>query len=189
MSRPIRPVNRALLVDPSLRDEDIPDAEWKNLNKATYKYLTIRPTQAQAPFDYTWVCKVHEEMLGEVQTYAGQIRKAEVDLGIHSTQISTQLFGLLEDLRYWHEQETFSLLEQAVRLHHRAVVIHPFSDGNGRWSRLLANIWLFQHDERIVNWPPRIRANHPIRDRYIQALEKATEGEFEQLIELHRQFQ
>ena len=32
--------------------------------------------------------------------------------------------------------------EQAAMLHHQAVAIHPFENGNGRWSGLLANIWL-----------------------------------------------
>ena len=46
-----------------------------------------------------------------------------------------------------------SLLDQAVFLHHRAVAIHPFPNGNGRWSRLISNIWLKLHDQPIVRWP------------------------------------
>ena len=42
------------------------------------------------------------------------------------------------------------LSEQAVLLHHRAVQIHPFENGNGRWSRLLANIWLKKHAHPIT---------------------------------------
>jgi hypothetical protein len=50
---------------------------------------------------------------------------------------TTQLHDLACDLAYWqkHWPDT---LEQAVHLHHRAVQIHPFPNGNGRWSRLLA---------------------------------------------------
>ena len=38
-------------------------------------------------------------------------------------------------LRFWETNATFDLLEQAMLLHHRAVQIHPFENGNGRWSR------------------------------------------------------
>jgi Fic family protein len=50
-----------------------------------------------------------------------------------------QLQTLLEDLVFW-EARGDALLEQSVRLHHRAVWIHPFLNGNGRWARMLANI-------------------------------------------------
>ena len=55
-----------------------------------------------------------------------------------------QVLALTEDLSCW-DQSGMCSLEQATRLHHRAVWIHPFMNGNGRWARLLANIWLRVH--------------------------------------------
>jgi Fic family protein len=47
--------------------------------------------------------------------------------------------GFVLDIQAW-EIKTDLLLEQAMRIHHRTVNIHPFENGNGRWSRMLANI-------------------------------------------------
>ena len=49
--------------------------------------------------------------------------------------------------------KTYETLELAVRIHFRAVHIHPFPNGNGRWSRLLGNIFLKQNDHPLVKWP------------------------------------
>ena len=82
------------------------------------------------------------------------------------------------------------ILEQAVRLHHRAVVIHPFINGNGRWSRMLANIWLKQHDEPVILWPETtIGTESTIRSQYIQSLQAADQSDMSPLIELHAQHQ
>lgn len=45
------------------------------------------------------------------------------------------------------------VIATAAEFHHRAVWVHPFEDGNGRWARLLANIWLMQHDQPVTIWP------------------------------------
>jgi hypothetical protein len=47
------------------------------------------------------------------------------------------LYFVFYDLSFWHENKTFNAIEISARLHHRAVVIHPFLNGNGRWSRML----------------------------------------------------
>ena len=81
-----------------------------------------------------------------------------------------------------------SLLEQATRLHHRAAWIHPFWNGNGRWARLLANIWLRRHKAPLVHWPDEsIGQESPIRNDYLMALKAADNGDFGPLLALHRQ--
>ena len=49
-----------------------------------------------------------------------------------------------------------SLIEQAVVLHHLAVQIHPFPNGNGRWARMVANIWLKLHGGEATEWPETV---------------------------------
>jgi hypothetical protein len=63
-------------------------------------------------------------------------------------------------------------------------------NGNGRWARLLANIWLGRHDNDIIRWPEDglVRQASPIRDIYIAALKKADTGDIGSLIDLHRQY-
>ena len=81
------------------------------------------------------------------------------------------------------------LLEQAARLHHSAVVIHPFENGNGRWSRMLANIWLKQNGSNLTFWPEAtVGETSVIRDEYLQALKAADRMDFGPLFALHAKY-
>lgn len=164
-------------------------AEAENIRKAVLRYLAAKPTTKQAPFDLTWSKQLHAQMLGDVWAWAGRVRTTELNMGSTPHAIETELHNLLEDLHVWHDTD-MPVLEQAVRLHHRAVVIHPFINGNGRWSRMLANIWLKQHDEPVILWPETtIGTESTIRSEYIQSLQAADQGDLSPLIELHRQHQ
>jgi len=164
-------------------------AEAENIRKAVLRYLAAKPTTKQAPFDLTWSKQLHAQMLGDVWAWAGRVRTTELNMGSPPHAIETDLHNLLEDLHAWHGSD-MPVLEQAVRLHHRAVVIYPFINGNGRWSRMLANIWLKQHDEPVILWPETtIGTESTIRSEYIQALQAADQGDMSLLIELHAQHQ
>jgi Fic family protein len=82
-----------------------------------------------------------------------------------------------------------SILEQAVLIHHRAVQIHPFRNGNGRWSRMLSNIWLRIHGSPIVEWPADIGGESPIRSEYLACLRAADDRNLKPLLELHARHQ
>ena len=71
-------------------------------------------------------------------------RTAELNIGVPPHRIDVDLKNLMDDLAFWRESGEMDLIEQVARLHHRSVAIHPFLNGNGRWSRLLANIFLKQ---------------------------------------------
>jgi Fic-DOC domain mobile mystery protein B len=163
-------------------------AEAENIRKATVKYLGGKPTRRSARFDVAWMLKLHAEMFGQVWTWAGKLRKRETNIGSPPHQIETDLHNLAADLTVW-EQSGMSLLEQAVRLHHAAVRIHPFPNGNGRWSRMLANIWLKFHDANPIEWPETTIGNaSTIRTDYLAAVRAADHGDFTQLLALHERF-
>ena len=105
-----------------------------------------------APFDFGWVFRLHEEMFGDVWKWAGQQRKTSLNLGCAPSQMVERLGSLLGDLRCWSTYGT-PMHEQAAMLHHLAVAIHPFENGNGRWSRLMANIWLHLNQAPLIDWP------------------------------------
>jgi Fic family protein len=70
------------------------------------------------------------------------------------------------------------------------VEIHPFLNGNGRWSRLLANIWLKQQRHPLTAWPEEhVGEVSVIRDAYIAAIKQADQGKFELLLAMHQQYQ
>ena len=76
-----------------------------------------------------------------------------------------------------------------MRLHHRCAEIHPFPNGNGRWSRLLANIWLHAHNEDLVVWPASaLEEDTDVRGEYLDALKLADKGNFDLLLALHERF-
>ncbi|MBN2579163.1 MAG: mobile mystery protein B [Pirellulales bacterium] len=184
------PIDPSYLKDQSITTRrDLCRAEALNIRKAYVKYLAAPPTKRLAPFDYAWLLRLHQEMFGEVWLWAGQLRQADLNLGVAWHLISEQVLALTQDLSCWAKSD-MSFLEQAARLHYRAVWIHPFMNGNGRWARLLANIWLGIHKTPLVFWPDEnIGQSSPIRNEYIKALQEADEGEYKKLLALHKQFQ
>jgi fido (protein-threonine AMPylation protein) len=162
--------------------------EAENLRAAIVKYLAAKPNKRTAPFTLTWILKLHDEMFGEVWSYAGKTRHANINIGIAWEHVTVQLQEMLDDLAY-REKAWPDVIEQSAYLHHRAVEIHPFLGGNGRWSRLLANIWLKQHGQSPTLWPENtIDTTSPIREEYLAALHKADEGDKTAIVELHRRY-
>jgi Fic-DOC domain mobile mystery protein B len=154
------------------------------------KYLHGKPDKRKAPFTLAWMLKVNKEMFGTVWTWAGKRRQIDLQgVGSSPFNIEVELTELLRDMPVWTDTG-MPLIEQATRLHHRAVWIHPFENGNGRWARLLSNIWLKQHDTPIVLWPDSdiVGCTSPIREEYIQCLKCADAGDVEPLIALHTRY-
>ena len=162
--------------------------EAENVRKAIVKYLGGSLTRRMAKFDLSWMLKLHLEMFGDVWKWAGQTRKINLNLGSPWHQVPIQLQRLCDDLDYWKTNWP-DVTEQAAHLHHRAVQIHPFQNGNGRWSRLLANIWLKLHRQPLTDWPEEvIGSTSLVRDEYLAAVRAADEGDDTRLIDLHRRF-
>ena len=164
--------------------------EFENIEKALDKYTSRKPTNKTAPFTARWMCKVHREMFGEVWRWAGSPRKGDLNIGLPWYQVEIAIEDLSRDIAKWKTSSDFDLISQAATIHFRAVQIHPFLNGNGRWSRLLANIWLCKHSAKLTQWPEHglVRHESPIRDEYIQALKQADKGHIDPLVDLHRKY-
>ncbi|NCO01691.1 MAG: mobile mystery protein B [Epsilonproteobacteria bacterium] len=162
-------------------------AEANNIALATLKYLASPPSKKLASFSYEWLSKLHEEMFGNVWDWAGKFRQVELSIGIKAYQVPTALKELADDIAFWDTHKTFDIYEMAARIHHRAVQIHPYKNGNGRWSRMLANIYLRQNGSMPVKWQEDLLSKeNPKRDAYIQALKVADNGDYSALIEMHK---
>ena len=141
-------------------------AEARNINDGVLlKYFaddTLSPEIA--PFDIVWARQLHFEMFGDVWVWAGEFRTRDLNIGCPWPEVQQRLYNLLADLAYW-KNHGVDLIEQATRLHHRSVQIHPFLNGNGRWGRMRSNIWLTLHHSGIVEWPENLigdrGARHP----------------------------
>jgi fido (protein-threonine AMPylation protein) len=119
----------------------------------------------------------------------GTRRNTELNLGVVPHQIDGMLQSLLDDLIYWRDKTEMPMIEQAARLHHRAVSIHPFENGNGRWARMLGDIWLKQHEQELTRWPDQaINGVSKVREEYLKALKAADRGDCMMLLALHKRF-
>lgn len=167
--------------------KEIYEKEAENIANATIKYLAAPPSNKEAPFTYEWIMNLHEEMFGNVWDWAGKLRKIELSIGIKAYLVPMELKNLCDDIIYWNKNKTFDVYETATRIHHRAVQIHPFQNGNGRWSRMLANIYLRQHGKMPVRWQEDLLAKeNPKRSEYIGALKKADKRDYSYLIKMHK---
>ena len=177
-----------LLVDVHTRDE-LNALEFLNVNKAHEKYLLRRPSEKKAPFTYVWFLKVHCEMYGDVWAWAGAIRKSNKNIGIDKSQVRETLKSLEKDYHVWVGSK-MDPNEVAARLHHRLVLIHPFENGNGRWARLITNIYLRQKDLPLILWPEKeFLEQGNVRKQYLDALRKADEHDLKPLIDLQKTLQ
>ena len=141
------------------------------------------PDKKLAPFSFEWFLLLHKEMFGEVWEWAGQLRHVELSIGIKAYLVSTEIKKLVDDLAFWEQNRSFNVIEIASRIHHRAVQIHPFINGNGRWSRMLANIYLKQNGLQPTKWNENLLSKENLhRDDYIKALKSADNGDYRELI-------
>ena len=125
-------------------------------------------------------------MFGNVWDWGGKFRQVELSIGIKAYKVPTALKELADDIAYWDKHKTFDIYETATRIHHRAVQIHPYKNGNGRWSRMLANIYLRQNGSMPVKWQEDLLSKeNPKRDEYILALKMADNGDYSSLIAMH----
>jgi len=92
------------------------------------------------PLSEKFVRDLHRRMFGDVWRWAGEFRTSERNLGIAFYEIPVALRQLLDETKAWIGYQSYPPDETAVRFHHRMVQIHPFPNGNGRLSRLIADL-------------------------------------------------
>jgi Fic-DOC domain mobile mystery protein B len=137
--------------------------------------------------DEAFLRGLHRRMFYQVWNWAGEYRASERNLGIESHRIETELHQVLDDVRYWIEHKTFSSDEIAVRFHHRLVSIHPFPNGNGRWSRLAADMLIVGLGSERFTWGRKnLQKAGDTRRGYIDALKAADDHDIDPLTSFAR---
>lgn len=127
---------------------------------------------------------LHKKMFGDIWTWAGTFRTSERNIGVAPYEIQPKLRILLDDVKFWIEKETFSKKEIAVRFHHRLVQIHPFPNGNGRISRLMADLLMQKFENKKLNWgSENLTEISELRKQYINALREADNGNYSTLLD------
>lgn len=168
---------------------DLNRAEAENIFRAQKKYLESGVDRPLKWFNPTFLRKIHHSMFGEVWNWAGSWRTSITNIGIKPQFIPMRLSEFCEQVISWNSDSTpWTYMEQAARIHHRLVSIHPFENGNGRFSRLVADRYLLAHRCTHPIWPSEIGQEGKIRQRYIQSLQAADRGDFHPLIDLMHEF-
>ncbi|WP_168879449.1 mobile mystery protein B [Rhizobium sp. P28RR-XV] len=131
--------------------------------------------------------ELHRRMFGDVWRWTGQYRTTPRNIGVDAYRIATDVRHIVDDARYWVEHEAYSPDEIAVRFSHRLVAIHPFPNGNGRFSRLVGDLLARQLQRPPFSWG---RSNlidaGETRARYVAALRAADNHEIKLLLEFAR---
>lgn len=128
--------------------------------------------------------ELHRRMFRHVWRWAGVYRTTEKNLGWEAHRLAEGVRNIYDDAQTWVQYRTFSLKEIAVRLHHRLVVVHPWSNGNGRHARLMADIVIGAHREPELTWGAgSLMRMSELRRQYVAALRSADEGDYRALIE------
>lgn len=163
----------------TLRSE-LNEAEARNIAQAQ---LWLVSSAKKDICSDTFLRALHKKMFGDVWIWAGEYRTTERNIGVAPYQIPVKLMQLFDDVKFWIENKTYSNHEIAVRLHHKLVQIHPFPNGNGRVSRLMADLVLKRLEGKGLYWGDTNLVNvSEARSRYIEALRKADAGDYADLL-------
>lgn len=163
----------------TLRSE-LNELEQKNIAEANlWAFLRKRNL-----LNESFLRTLHERMFNKVWRWAGTYRTTEKNIGINPPfRIQPELRQLVDDVTFWIDNKSYPPDEIAVRFHHRLVFIHPFSNGNGRWSRLAADLLIVQLRGQRFTWgSANIQTAGEVRHNYIDALHKADDHDLGPLI-------
>lgn len=126
------------------------------------------------PFTESFLKGLHRRMFKDVWRWAGKYRTTPRNFGVDTWKIQTEIHHVLNDAAYWIGHDSFTTDEIAVRFHHRLVVVHPFPNGNGRWSRLAGDIAAVRLGQPRFSWAnSALRGQDATRQAYLAALRAA----------------
>lgn len=166
---------------------ELDEFEQLNIEKAV-EWTINSNLKAKKVLTEKFIKDLHKRMYGDVWKWAGKFRKSDKNLGIPWLQIGIELRYLLDDTEYWIENETYPPDEIAIRFKHRLVSIHCFPNGNGRHSRMMADIIIESiFGKEIFCWHQSnmVKADET-RKKYIDSLKQPDKGNIGPLIEFAR---
>ncbi len=84
---------------------------------------------------------LHGRLYGDIWLWGGRWRQHEVNIGVAPEQIAVKLRNTFDNIRYrWQHTDDWTPRRLGIAVHAETVRVHPFMDGNGRSTRLLADL-------------------------------------------------
>lgn len=166
---------------------ELDEFEQQNIEKAV-QWILGRTFKPELFFTEDFVRMLHKRMYADVWAWAGEFWKTNKNIGVDKWKIPSDLKYLLDDAKYWHENNTYTQDEIAVRFKHRIVSIHCFPNGNGRHSRLLADIIIEKiYKQPVFSWgAANLSDEGDTRKSYLKAVKTADRGDYSLLLAFAR---
>lgn len=128
---------------------------------------------------------LHKRMFGNTWRWAGEIRTKETHpVGAPPENIRAEFEDLFNDVALQLKDRTWPIGEIAARFHHRLVSIHPFPNGNGRFSRTMTDLLLAREGADRFAWGADLDRDGEVRTRYIASLRAADAKDYRPLFAL-----
>lgn len=166
---------------------ELDEFEQQNIENAMTFYWSRR-IKIEKFFTEEFIREVHRKMFGDVWRWAGQFRKTDKNIGVDKWQIAIELKRLLDDTHYWLNKNVYEPEEIAIRFKHCLVSIHCFPNGNGRHSRLMADLLINRvyNNQSPFSWGASLPEKNQAREAYLKALRTADTGDIQPLLEFAR---
>jgi Fic-DOC domain mobile mystery protein B len=167
---------RGLLLPVQTRD-DLNRAEQDNILLAQRWVIGSR-RRPRAVTRETWLVSLHKRMYEEVWAWAGRYRDTEKNIGVLPWEVRVYMRDLEADADAWLANTSptrYGNDELAIRFGYRLVCIHPFPNGNGRWSRLASDALILALGGYPFTWggASLLTEHDALRGDYIAALQTA----------------
>src|SRR3989338_475013 len=150
------------------KDKPIRDIREAEANKWVFYEMLKYEKDLSLQIVLYWHKKLFGDTKGDI---AGKIREhgVQISRSKFTTPSPVELRILLKEFFNWYNQNKNKVfpIELAALVHLRFVTIHPFSDGNGRISRLMMNFVLHKYGFPMLDIPYEKRAG------YYNALERS----------------
>lgn len=163
---------------------ELDEFEQQNIEEAML-WVLGKKWKKEKILSENFIIDMHKRMYKNVWKWAGKYRKTEKNIGVPAYSISIELKKLLDDTMFWIENDSFSPDEIAIRFKHRLVAIHCFPNGNGRHSRMMADIIIDKlYAQRPFSWGiyQDNKAKDVIRKEYINAVKEGDRNNIKPLV-------
>ncbi len=166
---------------------DLDRAESENILRGLRWATRPQRTVVQI-LDEAFLQHLHRRLFGDVWRWAGTYRIRDTNRGVPHWSIRVEMAPLLRDDAWWIAESDMDDDEAAVRFHHRLVVVHPFPNGNGRHSRIAADLLVEALGAPRFTWGGGVPLADPRdeRRRYVAALQAADAGDVRELMAFAR---
>jgi cell filamentation protein len=160
--------------------QEIEQAELHGFLHA-YKVL-FDELKPETSFDLKYIFRLHKLALGHLYSFAGKLRTVNISKGGFMFPPAKYLDSTLKDFEknilmnlpktYTNKED---LIKDIAKVHAELLFIHPFREGNGRTSRLLANLMAGKAGYKLLDLENFSKRKF---EEYVQAVKQAAGSEY-----------